>query len=163
VFDLETASGLFCAGVGGVVVHNSPRRGLEFVTRKITWHAAAIRLGHRHELRLGNLDARRDWGYARDYVEAMWRMLQHDRPDDFVIATGETNTVRRCVEIAFDQAGLDWRPYVVIDDAFKRPAEVDLLVGDARKAERELGWRSQTSFEELIRLMVDADRARLDG
>jgi GDPmannose 4,6-dehydratase len=163
VFDLETASGLFCAGVGGLVVHNSPRRGLEFVTRKITWHAAAIKLGHRRELRLGNLDARRDWGYARDYVDAMWRMLQIDHPDDFVIATGETNTVRRCVEIAFEHAGLDWRPYVVIDDAFKRPAEVDLLVGDAGKAERELGWRPRTTFEELIRLMVDADLARLGG
>jgi GDPmannose 4,6-dehydratase len=143
--------------VGRLVVHNSPRRGLEFVTRKITWHAAAIKLGQRNELRLGNLDARRDWGYALDYVDAMWRMLQVDQPDDFVIATGETNTVRRCVEIAFDHAGLEWEPYVVIDDAFKRPAEVDLLVGDASKAERELGWRPATSFEELIRLMVDAD------
>ncbi len=157
VFDVETESGLFCAGVGRLVVHNSPRRGLEFVTRKITWHAAAIKLGQRKELRLGNLDARRDWGYAFDYVDAMWRMLQTDQPDDFVIATGETNTVRRCVEIAFDHAGLEWEPYVVIDDAFKRPAEVDLLVGDASKAERELGWRPATSFEELIRLMVDAD------
>jgi GDPmannose 4,6-dehydratase len=137
--------------------HESERRGLEFVTRKITWHAAAIKLGHRDELALGNLDAKRDWGYAKDYVEAMWLMLQHDRPDDFVIATGETNTVRRCVEIAFDHVGLDWEPYVRIDDAFKRPAEVDLLVGDASKAERELGWKPQTTFEQLIRLMVDAD------
>ena len=137
--------------------HESERRGLEFVTRKITWHAAAIKLGQRDELALGNLDAKRDWGYAKDYVEAMWLMLQHDKPDDFVIATGETNTVRRCVEIAFDQVGLDWEPHVRIDDAFKRPAEVDLLVGDASKAERELGWKPKTTFEQLIRLMVDAD------
>ena len=137
--------------------HESERRGLEFVTRKITWHAAAIKLGLRDELALGNLDAKRDWGYARDYVEAMWLMLQHDKPDDFVIATGETNTVQRCVEIAFDQVGLEWEPYVRIDDAFKRPAEVDLLVGDASKAERELGWKPKTTFEQLIRLMVDAD------
>ncbi len=137
--------------------HESERRGLEFVTRKITWHAAAIKLGLRDELALGNLDAKRDWGYARDYVEAMWLMLQHDLPDDFVIATGETNSVRRCVEIAFDHAGIDWEPHVRIDDAFKRPAEVDLLVGDASKAERELGWKPKTNFEQLIRLMVDAD------
>ena len=106
---------------------------------------------------MGNLDARRDWGYAKDYVDAMWRMLQHDKPDDFVIATGETNTVRRCVEVAFDQAGVPWESHVRIDDAFKRPAEVDLLVGDASKAKRELGWEPQTSFEELIRLMVRSD------
>jgi GDPmannose 4,6-dehydratase len=137
--------------------HESERRGLEFVTRKITWHAAAIKLGLRDELALGNLDAKRDWGYAKDYVEAMWLMLQHDRPDDFVIATGETNTVRRCVDIAFDQAGVPWESHVRIDDAFKRPAEVDLLVGDASKAERELGWKPKTTFEQLIRLMVDAD------
>ena len=120
------------------------------MTRKITWHAAAIKLGLRDELRLGNLDAKRDWGYAKDYVEAMWLMLQQDEPDDFVIATGETQHRRRCVEIAFDQVGLDWEPHVVIDDAFKRPAEVDLLVGDARKAKRELGWepvRSGSTFE----------------
>jgi GDPmannose 4,6-dehydratase len=143
--------------------HESPRRGLEFVTRKITWHAAAIKLGQRDELRLGNLDARRDWGYAKDYVEAMWAMLQLDAPEDFVIATGETNTVRRCVEIAFDQVGLDWEPYVKIDDAFKRPAEVDLLVGDPAKAKRMLGWEPHTNFEQLIRLMVDADLELLSG
>jgi GDPmannose 4,6-dehydratase len=137
--------------------HESPRRGLEFVTRKITWHAAAISLGKANELRLGNLDARRDWGYAKDYVEAMWLMLQQDRPDDYVIATGRTNTVQRCVEVAFDRVGLDWERYVVIDDAFKRPAEVDLLAGDASKAKRELGWEPKTSFEELIQLMVDED------
>src|SRR5918997_272387 len=137
--------------------HESPRRGLEFVTRKITWHAAAIKLGQRSELALGNLDAKRDWGYAADYVEAMWLMLQQDVADDFVIATGETNTVRRCVEVAFDEVGLDWESYVRIDDAFKRPAEVDLLVGDPGKAKRVLGWEPKTNFEELIRLMVDAD------
>jgi GDPmannose 4,6-dehydratase len=157
VFDLETESGLFCAGVGRLVVHNSPRRGLEFVTRKITWHAAAIKLGLRDELSLGNLDARRDWGYAKDYVEAMWLMLQQDTADDYVIATGEAHTVRDCVEIAFDQVGLDPQTYVKVDDALKRPAEVDLLVGDASKAKRVLGWEPRTSFEELIRLMVDAD------
>jgi GDPmannose 4,6-dehydratase len=161
VFDLETDSGVFCAGVGRLVVHNSPRRGLEFVTRKITWHAAAIKHGLRDSLSLGNLDARRDWGYAKDYVEAMWLMLQRDVPEDYVIATGESNTVRRCVEVAFDEAGLEWEPYVKIDDSLKRPAEVDLLVGDPSKAARELGWRPQTSFEQLIRLMVRSDLALL--
>jgi GDPmannose 4,6-dehydratase len=144
--------------VGGILFnHESPRRGLEFVTRKITWHAAAIKLGLQQELRLGNLDARRDWGYAKDYVEAMWLMLQRDEPEEFVIATGKTHTVRDCVEVAFDQVGLPWEPYVVIDDRFKRPAEVDLLVGDPTKAKQLLGWEPRTSFEELIRLMVDAD------
>jgi GDPmannose 4,6-dehydratase len=140
--------------------HESPRRGLEFVTRKITWHAAAIKLGKRDELRLGNLDARRDWGYAKDYVEAMWLMLQQDVPSDFVIATGRTNTVRRCVEIAFERVGLDWEQHVVhvvLDPAFLRPAEVDLLVGNPARAKAELGWEPRTSFEELIALMVDAD------
>jgi GDPmannose 4,6-dehydratase len=151
-----------CSGI--LFNHESPRRGLEFVTRKITWHAAAIKLGLRDHVALGNLDARRDWGYAKDYVEAMWLMLQQDAPDDYVIATGETNTVRRCAEIAFDQAGVaDWEAYVHIDDRLKRPAEVDLLVGDAGKAERDLGWTPGTSFEELIRLMVDADLALLGG
>jgi GDPmannose 4,6-dehydratase len=149
-YDMHLSSGI-------LFNHESPRRGLEFVTRKITWHAAAIKLGKRDELRLGNLDAKRDWGYARDYVEAMWSMLQLDQPEDFVIATGTTHTVRRCVEIAFDQAGLDWERYVKIDDAFKRPAEVDLLVGNPEKAKRVLGWEPKTTFEELIRLMVDAD------
>ena len=148
-----------CSGI--LFNHEGPRRGREFVTRKITWHAAAIKLGLQDELTLGNLEAKRDWGYAADYVEAMWMMLQQDVPDDFVIATGETNTVRRCVEIAFDHVGLEWEPHVVIDDAFKRPAEVDLLVGDASKAERELGWKPKTNFEQLIRLMVDADVKRL--
>ncbi len=113
------------------------------------------------ELRLGNLDARRDWGFAKDYVQAMWLMLQQDAPEDYVISTGQTNTVRECVEIAFDQAGLKWEDYVVIDDAFKRPAEVDLLVGDSAKAAERLGWRPTTDFEALIRLMVDADRKLL--
>jgi GDPmannose 4,6-dehydratase len=149
-YDLFATSGI-------LFNHESPRRGLEFVTRKITWHAAAIKLGRCSRLSLGNLDAKRDWGYAKDYVEAMWRMLQHDKPDDFVIATGETHTVRRCVEIAFDEVGLEWERYVEIDDSLKRPAEVDLLVGDASKAERELGWTPTTDFEALIRLMARAD------
>jgi GDPmannose 4,6-dehydratase len=150
-----------CSGI--LFNHESPRRGLEFVTRKITWHAAAIKTGKASELRLGNLDAKRDWGYAKDYVEAMWMMLQQDTPDDYVIATGKTHTVRACVEIAFDQAGLDWEPYVVQDDRFLRPAEVDLLVGDSSKAKEQLGWEPGTSFEELIRLMTDADLRLLGG
>jgi GDPmannose 4,6-dehydratase len=158
VFDLETESGVFCAGVGRLVVHNSPRRGLEFVTRKITWHAAAIKHGLTRELRLGNLDAERDWGYAKDYVEAMWLMLQQDKPEDFVIATGEAHSVRECCQVAFDEAGLgDFEQYVTIDPAFVRPAEVDHLIGTPAKAERDLGWKPQTSFEELIRLMTRAD------
>jgi GDPmannose 4,6-dehydratase len=158
VFDLETESGVFCAGVGRLVVHNSPRRGLEFVTRKITWHAAAIKLGLEKELRLGNLDAERDWGYAKDYVEAMWLMLQRDTPEDYVIATGEAHSVRECCEVAFDEAGLgDFQQYVTIDPAFVRPAEVDHLIGDRGKAERDLGWKPKTTFEELIRLMTRAD------
>jgi GDPmannose 4,6-dehydratase len=148
-----------CSGI--LFNHESPRRGLEFVTRKITWHAAAIKAGKVDELRLGNLDARRDWGYAKDYVQAMWLMLQQDEPEDYVIATGETHTVRRCVEIAFEEVGLDWEQYVVIDDSLKRPAEVDLLVGDSTKARERLGWEPSTSFDELIRLMVDADRELL--
>ncbi len=163
VFDLETESGVFCAGVGRLVVHNSPRRGLEFVTRKVTWHAAAMRLGLIGELRLGNLDAERDWGYAKDYVEAMWLMLQQDDPKDYVIATGQTHSVRECVEVAFDQAGLQVDERVVLDPSFLRPAEVDHLIGDSSKAKRELGWEPQTSFEQLIRLMVDADHALLQG
>ncbi|HYF24311.1 MAG TPA: GDP-mannose 4,6-dehydratase [Baekduia sp.] len=158
VYDLETESGRFCAGVGRLVVHNSPRRGLEFVTRKITWHAAAIKHGKVQELRLGNLDAERDWGYAKDYVEAMWLMLQQDVPEDFVIATNQTHTVRECVEVAFDEAGLgDWEQYVTLDPAFLRPAEVDQLIGSYDKAKRVLGWEPKTTFEELIRLMTRAD------
>jgi len=141
--------------------HGSPRRGREFVERKISWHAAAIRLGLASELRLGNLAAERDWGYAKDYVEAMWMMLQQDEPDDFVIATGIAHSVQACLEIAFDQAGLKVEDHVVIDPSLVRPAEVDHLVGDFSKAQRELGWTPETTFEELIRMMVDADRALL--
>ncbi len=138
--------------------HESPRRGLEFVTRKITWHAAAIKHGLAKELRLGNLDAERDWGYAKDYVEAMWLMLQREKPEDYVIATGKANSVRECCALAFDEAGLgDFEQYVTIDPAFVRPAEVDHLIGTPAKAERDLGWVPRTSFEELIRLMTRAD------
>jgi GDPmannose 4,6-dehydratase len=152
---------LFAAG-GILFNHESPRRGLEFVTRKITWHAAAIKLGLTDKLALGNLDAERDWGYAKDYVEAMWLMLQQDTADDYVIATNQTNSVRECVEVAFDEAGLgSFEPYVELDQQFVRPAEVDQLIGDYGKAERELGWTPKTSFEELIRLMVRADLALL--
>jgi GDPmannose 4,6-dehydratase len=157
VFDLETESGSFCAGIGRVVVHNSERRGLEFVTRKVTHAAAAIKLGLQHELSLGNLDAERDWGYAPDYVEAMWLMLQEDEPDDYVIATGEVHSVRELVEVAFDHVGLRPDEYVRTDERFLRPAEVEHLVGDATKAKEKLGWVLQTSFEEMIRRMVDSD------
>src|SRR6201996_7181239 len=155
-YDLHATSGI-------LFNHESPRRGLEFVTRKITWHAAAIRLGLRDTLKLGNLDSERDWGYAKDYVKAMWLMPQQDEPQDFVIATGETHTVRRCLEIAFDQAGVEIGDHVQIDDSLRRPAEVDQLIGDPSKAERILGWKPETSFEELIRLMVDADYELLAG
>jgi len=145
-----------CSGI--LFNHESPRRGLEFVTRKITWHAAAIKHGLRDELSLGNLDAQRDWGYAKDYVEAMYLMLQQDEPDDFVISTNRTNTVRGCVQIAFDEAGIDgWERYVKLDPAFLRPAEVDQLIGNPAKAKAQLGWEAQTTFEELIRLMTRAD------
>ncbi len=138
--------------------HESERRGLEFVTRKITWHAAAIKHGKRDKLALGNLDAERDWGYAKDYVVAMWLMLQQDKAEDYVIATDQTNTVRECVQIAFDEAGLsDWEQYVELDARFVRPAEVDQLRGSYAKAERDLGWKPTTTFEELIRLMTRAD------
>jgi GDPmannose 4,6-dehydratase len=137
--------------------HESERRGLEFVTRKITWHAAAIRLGLADSLPLGNLDAKRDWGYAPDYVDAMWRMVQRDEAEDFVIATGVAHSVRDCLEIAFDHAELDIARHVVIDPTFTRPAEVDQLVGDASKARRLLGWQPRTPFEQMIRQMVDAD------
>jgi GDPmannose 4,6-dehydratase len=145
--------------VSGILFnHESPRRGLEFVTRKITWHAAAIKHGLREKLDLGNLDAQRDWGYARDYVDAMWRMLQQDSPEDYVVATNEVHSVRECVEVAFDEAGLgDWQRYVEFDEALMRPAEVDHLIGDYAKAERVLGWKPETSFDELIRLMTRAD------
>jgi GDPmannose 4,6-dehydratase len=148
-----------CSGI--LFNHESPRRGLEFVTRKITWHAAAIRLGLVREVRLGNLDASRDWGYAKDYVEAMWLMLQQERADDYVVATGVTHSVRECAELAFDRVGLRATDHVVVDEALKRPAEVEALVGDASKARRILGWEPRTSFEDLIALMVDADLQRL--
>jgi GDPmannose 4,6-dehydratase len=148
--------------VSGILFnHESPRRGLEFVTRKVTDGAARIKLGLASELRMGNLDAQRDWGFAGDYVEAMWLMLQQDTPDDYVVATGETHTVRELVQIAFDRVGLDWERYVVIDPAFIRPAEVDLLIGDPTKAKQTLGWRPKTTFQELVHMMVDADLARL--
>ncbi|HEX2702212.1 MAG TPA: GDP-mannose 4,6-dehydratase [Solirubrobacteraceae bacterium] len=143
--------------------HESPRRGLEFVTRKVTWHAAAIKLGLADKLTLGNLDAERDWGYAKDYVEAMWLMLQRDEPEDYVIATGIAHSVRDCVEVAFDQAGLSIEDHVVTDPSLVRPAEVDHLVGDCTKAREQLGWRPSTDFETMIRLMVDADLALLSS
>jgi GDPmannose 4,6-dehydratase len=157
LFDLATTTGTFHAGVGQGWIHNSPRRGLEFVTHKVTHAAARIKLGLQHELRLGNLDARRDWGYAGDYVRGMWMMLQHDHPDDYVLATGETHSVRELCEVAFGYLGLNWEDYVVVDPKYYRPAEVDLLIGDASKAGRVLGWEPQVNFEQLVRMMVDAD------
>ena len=148
--------------VSGILFnHESPRRGLEFVTRKITWHAAAIKLGLASELRLGNLEAERDWGFAGDYVRAMWLMLQQDTAEDFVVATGVTHSVRECAEVAFDHLGLDLDAHVVIDPMFLRPAEVEHLIGDASKARRVLGWEPEVDFESLIRMMVDADLALL--
>ncbi len=143
--------------------HESPRRGMEFVTRKITHAAASIKLGLADELRLGNLDSQRDWGYAADYVEAMWRMLQQDEPDDYVICTGKTHSVRTLCELAFEHVGLDYRDHVVVDERFIRPAEVDLLVGDSSKATDAFGWHPRTTFVELVRLMVDADLALLQS
>jgi GDPmannose 4,6-dehydratase len=160
VYDLETESGVFAAGVGQLIVHNSPRRGLEFVTRKITDGVARISLGIDRELRLGNLEARRDWGFAGDYVDAMWRMLQPDEPDDYVIGTGETWSVRQFCEIAFEHVGLDYRQYVVQDPRFMRPAEVDMLVADITKAREKLGWAPTCSFRQLVANMVDADLTR---
>ena len=141
--------------------HESPRRGLEFVTRKITNAVAQIKLGLQSELRLGNLDAERDWGFAGDYVEAMWLMLQQDAPDDYVVATGETHSVRRFCEIAFGHVGLKWEDHVKIDEKFMRPAEVDLLIGDPAKAEKVLGWKRHVTFEDLVTMMVDSDLAAL--
>jgi GDPmannose 4,6-dehydratase len=137
--------------------HESPRRGENFVTRKITMGLAAIKKGKSKQLRLGNLDAKRDWGYARDFVEAMWLILQRDQPDDYVVATGESHSVREFLEEAFGYAGLDWKEYVVVDPKYFRPAEVDVLLGDPRKAETVLGWKRRVGFKELVRLMVDAD------
>ena len=153
-YDLHASSGI-------LFNHESPRRGLEFVTRKITHGVARIKFGIDSEIRLGNLDAQRDWGYAADYVRAMWAMLQRDTPDDFVIATGETHSVRELCEVAFGAAGLDYENHVVIDPAFIRPAEVDLLVGDATKAQRQLGWKCDVDFYGLVEMMVAADLAAL--
>ena len=144
-----------CCGI--LFNHESPRRGETFVTRKITRAVARIKAGQQSKLYLGNLDAKRDWGYAREYVEAMWLMLQQDRPDDFVIATGETHSVEEFLSEAFSHVNLDWRDYVELDPKYLRPAEVDLLVGDASKAKRQLGWEPKVTFKELVRLMVDAD------
>jgi GDPmannose 4,6-dehydratase len=152
--------GLFaCSGL--LFNHESPRRGLEFVTRKVSDGVARIALGLSDELRLGNLDAKRDWGFAGDYVEAMWLMLQQPVPEDYVVATGETHSVRELVACAFEHVGLDWRDHVVVDERFLRPAEVDLLVGDAARARDRLGWKPRVGFRELVGMMVDADLARL--
>lgn len=145
------------ASSGILFNHESPRRGIEFVTRKITYHVALIKHGLINELRLGNLDAKRDWGFAGDYVEAMWLMLQQDNPDDFVVATNETHTVKEFVELAFERADLDWQKYVKLDERFMRPAEVDLLIGDPAKAKKVLGWEPKTSFKGLVNMMVDSD------
>ncbi|MGG4344461.1 GDP-mannose 4,6-dehydratase [Paenibacillus lautus] len=144
-----------CSGI--LFNHESPRRGIEFVTRKVTTAAARIKLGLQKDLRMGNLDAKRDWGFAGDYVKAMWLMLQQDKPEDFVISTGETHTVEELVEIAFAHVGLNWRDYVVIDPKFVRPAEVDLLLGDCSQAKEKLGWELEVGFEELVRMMVESD------
>lgn len=149
-YDLHATSGI-------LFNHESPRRGLEFVTRKISHHVAQIKLGLTNELRLGNLDARRDWGFAGDYVQAMWLMLQQEEPEDFVIATGETHSVEEFLQEAFGCVDLDWRDYVLQDPRFMRPAEVDLLVGDPGKAGRQLGWEPTVTFSELVRMMVTAD------
>jgi GDPmannose 4,6-dehydratase len=153
-YDLFATSGI-------LFNHESPRRGLEFVTRKVTYAAARIKLGLASELRLGNLEARRDWGFALDYVRAMWQMLQQDEPGDFVVGTGVQHSVRDLVEQAFGHLDLDWREYVVEDERFRRPAEVDTLVADASKAREQLGWEPEVDFRDLIRMMVEADLERL--
>jgi GDPmannose 4,6-dehydratase len=155
-YDLHATSGI-------LFNHESERRGREFVTRKITWHAAAIKLGKADKLALGNLDAERDWGYAKDYVEAMWLMLQQDEPSDYVVATGKAHSVKYCVDVAFDHVGVNPDDHVEIDPSFLRPAEVDHLIGDASKARDQLGWEPRTSFEDMIRLMVDSDLKLLGG
>jgi GDPmannose 4,6-dehydratase len=157
----ESYGAFACNGI--LFNHESPRRGETFVTRKITRAVARIRAGLDDKLYLGNLDAKRDWGYAKEYVEAMWLMLQQEEPDDYVVATGETHSVREFLEEAFSHVGLDWRGHVEIDPKYYRPAEVDLLVGDAGRAKRKLGWEPKTTFRELVRLMVDADVAALAG
>ena len=155
-YDLHASSGI-------LFNHESPRRGLEFVTRKISYGVANIKLGRQSELRLGNLDAQRDWGFAGDYVKAMWLMMQQDTADDYVVSTGETHEVREFCQIAFGHAGLNWEDHVVVDPEFFRPAEVDLLIGDPTKARTRLGWEPETSFEQLVTMMVDADIAFLEG
>lgn len=149
-FNLHATSGI-------LFNHESPRRGIEFVTRKISYHVAMIKHGLADELRLGNLDSKRDWGFAGDYVEAMWLMLQQDKPEDYVIATNETHTVKEFVELAFARADLDWKKYVKLDEKFMRPAEVDLLIGNSLKAKKQLGWEPKTNFKQLVHMMVDAD------
>ncbi len=154
--------GLFaCSGI--LFNHESPRRGLEFLPRKVSQGVARIRAGLQKELHLGNLEARRDWGYAPDYVRGMWLMLQQDHPDDYLLATGETHTVREFVQIAFEHVGLDWEKHLVIDPKYYRPSEVDLLVGNPAKARRALAWEHSVSFEQLVRLMVDADLSLLEA
>jgi GDPmannose 4,6-dehydratase len=155
------AYGMFATN-GILFNHESPLRGETFVTRKVTRAVARIKAGLQDKLFLGNMDAKRDWGYAPDFVEAMWMMVQHDRPDDFVVATGETHSVREFVEAAFSHAGLEWEPHVEIDPRYFRPSEVESLLGDPSKAERELGWRPRVKFEELVQIMVDADVATLE-
>ena len=155
-YDLHASSGI-------LFNHESPRRGLEFVTRKISYNVAKIKLGMADELRLGNLDAQRDWGFAGDYVEAMWLMLQQDEPDDYVVSTGETHAVREFCELAFGRVDLDYEQYVKVDERFFRPAEVDLLVGTSDKAAKQLGWEPKTTFPELVHMMVDGDLALLSG
>jgi len=151
------------ASSGILFNHESPRRGMEFVTRKISHTVAQIKLGHAEELRLGNLEAQRDWGYAGDYVKAMWQMLQQDEPDNYVVSTNETHSVREFCEVGFDHVDLDWEQYVVMDEAFMRPAEVDLLVGDSAKARSVLGWTPTVDFEDLVTMMVSADLDLLNG
>jgi len=155
-YDLHASSGI-------LFNHESPRRGLEFVTRKISYGAARIKLGLQQEIRLGNLEAQRDWGFAGDYVRGMWLMLQQDHPDDYVLSTGETHSVREFCEVAFSHLGLNWEDHIVVDEKFFRPAEVDLLIGDPAKAQQVLGWKPETSFEDLVRMMVDADIDLLSG
>ena len=155
-YDLHASSGM-------LFNHESPRRGLEFVTRKISHTAAQIALGQTDELHLGNLDAKRDWGFAGDYVEAMWKMLQQDTAGDYVVCTGETHSVKEFCEVAFSHLNLNWKDYVKVDEKLIRPAEVDLLVGDASKADEILNWKPTVGFEDLVRMMVDADMALLEG
>ena len=153
---------MFCCS-GILFNHESPRRGLEFVTRKVTNAAAKIKLGLSNELKLGNLDAKRDWGFAGDYVKAMWLMLQRDEPDDYVISTGLTHSVKDLLQVAFDYVNLNWKDYVIVDPKFIRPTEVELLRGDSTKALKKLGWTPETSFEELIKMMINADLERIEN